>query len=514
MRYQIGLYESPRGSQVADHSDYITALQWSTDTGGDKDLTYTATIAPRDAMALFDRRDILHVQVSRGMEVLWQGRVTAAGISIDSTTSVRIQALGYRVAMYDTLYTALWRTESVAEWQPRITRTGERMDLYNSSKTDFELIVSMQARQYTTVMRGRWAYEVPSGSSRPITTIRMTLQYEVPNNVTLEVLYGPTLATATTAAATIVGPATSTTAVSTSVAASLNTRAILVGLRPTASLTLTTADDFFVEVHDIVIGTRTASTDTQANGNYSEVVGDLIAEVNDLQASYTNALDIVSSTAQVQTMESNWATVAYEDLRPGDILDELCAIGNGTTLMEWGVDEQRVLYVRPVTDIQSTWQIEVDSLTMDRMNTTLFNSVYTIRTTPAGTKVRDNYADDVDSIDQVGLVRETVVDASLFAAQSLGINSFANSRLNYLSTPLPEVRFTPSRVVLLGAIVQPYRVRAGDAIEIINALFIGVDGLSRKRKFRVIETRYDAIADSIEVVPEKAPPRLEDVVGR
>lgn len=513
MRYQIGLYESPRGSQVADHSDAITALQWSTDTGGDKDLTYTATIAPRDAMALFDRRDILHVQVSRGLEVLWQGRVTAAGISIDSTTSVRIQALGYRVAMYDTLYTALWRTESLAEWQPRAEGGGERLDLYNSSKGDFELVVSMQARTYTTAMRGRWSYEVPDDSSRPITTIRMTLQYELPSNVTLEVLYGPSRGTATTAAATIVGPATSTTAVSTSVAASLNTRAILVGLRPTASVTPAVADDFFVEIRSIVIGTRTASTNTQADGNYSEVVGDLIAEVNDLQASYTNALDIVASTAQVQTMQSDWATVVYEDQRPGEILDAICALGNGTTVMEWGVDEQRVLYVRPVTDIQSTWQIEVDSLTMDRMNTTLFNSVYTITTTPGGVKLRSDYDDDDDSIDQVGLVRQTVVDSSLFAQQSFGVNAFANSRLNYLSTPLPEIQFTPSRVVLLGAIVEPYRVRAGDAIEIINAPFIGVDGLSRKRSFRVIETRYDAVNDQLEVVPEKAPPRLEDVAG-
>lgn len=514
MRYQIGLYQSPRGSQVADHSDAITALQWSTDTGGDKDLTYTATIAPRDAMALFDRRDILHVQVSRGLEILWQGRVTAAGISIDSTTSVRIQALGYRVAMYDTLYTALWRTESVAEWQPRAGGSGERLDLYNSSKTDFALVVSMQPRRYTTAMRGRWAYEIPSGSSRPITTIRMTLDYDLPANVTLEVLYGPTLATATTAAATIVGPATSITTVSTSVSALLLTRAVQVGLRPTSTFTISSSDDWYVQIRSIVIGTRTASTDTQADGNYSEVVGDLITEVNDVQASYTNALDIVSSTAQVQTMQDNWATVVYEDQRPGAILDALCAIGNGTTLMEWGVDQQRVLYVRPVTDVQTTWDVEVDNLTMDRMNTTLFNSVYTITTTPAGTKLRSNYDDDDDSIAQVGLVRETVVDTSLFAAQSLGINSFANSRLNYLSTPLPEIRFTPSRVIQLNAIVEPYRVRAGDAVEIVNAPFIGVDGLSRKRVFRVIETRYDAIADSIEIVPEKAPPRLEDVVGR
>ena len=116
MKYQVALFESPTGALVADHTAMITQLQWATDTGGDKDLTYTALIAPRDAMALFDRRDILHVRVSRGGEVLWQGRVTGAGVSIESATSVRIQALGYRTALYDTLYTAMWVDQQLTEW--------------------------------------------------------------------------------------------------------------------------------------------------------------------------------------------------------------------------------------------------------------------------------------------------------------------------------------------------------------------------------------------------------------
>ncbi|MBU6382650.1 MAG: hypothetical protein KGR21_09630, partial [Proteobacteria bacterium] len=80
------------------------------------------------------------------------------------------------------------------------------------------------------------------------------------------------------------------------------------------------------------------------------------------------------------------------------------------------------------------------------------------------------------------------------------------------STPIPEIAIVPSRVTLLGAIVEPYRVRAGDAVQLLSLPFIGVDGLARLRQFRVVETRYDAIADRIEIVPEKAPPRLQDVV--
>ena len=139
MKYQVGLYESPTGALVADHTALITQLQWATDTGGDKDLTYTALISPRDAMSLFDRRDILHVRVSRGGEVLWQGRVTGAGVSVESATSVRIQALGYRTAMYDTLYTAMWQDQRLTEWVPLDGGSGERMDLYNRISNDAEI---------------------------------------------------------------------------------------------------------------------------------------------------------------------------------------------------------------------------------------------------------------------------------------------------------------------------------------------------------------------------------------
>jgi hypothetical protein len=150
-------------------------------------------------------------------------------------------------------------------------------------------------------------------------------------------------------------------------------------------------------------------------------------------------------------------------------------------------------------------------MSMDRMNTDLYNSVYSV-TTVNNSIVRSAAQTDANSINLANLTRQQYIDLSSSTSESN--TTPIESQLKYLVTPLPEVRFTPSRVVLLGAIVEPYRVRAGDAIEIINAPFIGVDGLSRKREFRVIETRYDAIADSIEVVPEKAPPRLEDVVGR
>jgi hypothetical protein len=114
----------------------------------------------------------------------------------------------------------------------------------------------------------------------------------------------------------------------------------------------------------------------------------------------------------------------------------------------------------------------------------------------------------------IGLRRTTFVDAGQFTDSSIGSASFADSRLNYLSTPTPEITVNPTLIILLGAIVEPYRVRAGDAIEIISAPFIRTDALNRSRLFRVIETRYDAISDQIVLTPEKAPARLEDVLRR
>lgn len=508
MKYQVGLYESPTGALVADHTAMITQLQWATDTGGDKDLTYTALIAPRDAMALFDRRDILHVRVSRGGEVLWQGRVTGAGVSIESATSVRIQALGYRTALYDTLYIAMWRTTDLRQWLPQVGFSPRRADLYNVIQSDTRIGVSVQARRYTTAMHGKLAYAVPDGSSRPITTVRMTLAYELPAGMDL-VVQRAVFATGTTTDLTrISGPATVlSSTISHVIAVGDNARAILVGIEPTTNVTVAVADDFFVTARSVILSTRTASTDALAQGSYVEVVQDLVDELSGI-----NPGQITTSTAQLTSIGGIWETVVYEDRRPGQILDEIVTYGNGTTLLEWGVDAQRTLYMRPVTDLRVTWQIEVSSMTMDRLNTDLYNAAYSVSQLPDGSVVRSAIDRDVTSILQLGIEREIVVNVGQTTDQGIGVAAFTNSRLNYLSTPIPEIAIVPSLVTRLGAIVEPYRVRAGDAVQLLSAPFIGVDGLARLRTFRVIETRYDAIADRIEITPEKAPPRLQDVV--
>ncbi|NBS92989.1 MAG: hypothetical protein EBT27_04535 [Betaproteobacteria bacterium] len=507
MKYQIGLYESPRGALVADHTALITQLQWATDTGGDKDLTYTALIAPRDAMALFDRRDILHVQVSRGGEVLWQGRVTGAGVSVESATSVRIQALGYRTAMYDLLYTAMWRTTDLRQWYPEIGVNPRRADLYNLISSESSIGLSVQARRYTVNFVGKLAYELPSNSARTITTVRMTLRYNIPSGMDVIVQSGVTSQVGITDLTRIVGPATSFSTTISHVLTGGLERVILLGLEPTTNVTIAATDDHFVRASSVTLSTRTASTSTTALGNYVEVVQDLVDYVN-----LVNPQVITASTAQLSTVGGNWETVVYEDQRPGAILDEIVRFGDGTTLLEWGVDQQRTLYMRPVTDVRQTWQVELDSMTLDRLNTDLYNSAYSVSQQPDGRTVRSSPNSDAASIEQLGLTREIVVDVGQTTDQGVGSSAFTNSRLNYLSTPIPQIAIVPSLVTFLGQIVEPYRVRAGDAVQLLSMPFIGVDGLARLRTFRVVETRYDAIADRIELTPESAPPRLQDVV--
>jgi hypothetical protein len=511
MKYQVALYESPTGALVVDHTAMITQLQWATDTGGDKDLTYTALVSPRDAMALFDRRDILHVQVSRGGEVLWQGRVTGLGVSVESATSVRIQALGYRTSLYDTLYTTMWRTTDLRQWRAQIGFSPRRADLYNVISSESNVGVSVQARRYTTSMHGKVAYEIPSRSSRTITTVRMTLAYELPAGMDLVVQRAESATLTTTDLTRISGPATVlSSTISHVITVGDNAGAILLGIEPTTNVTVAVADDFFVRASNVILSTRTASTDALAPGTYREVVLDMIDEVTGINPGE----QITTSTAQIADVAGDWETVVYEDRRPGEILDEIVTYGDGTTLLEWGVDQRRTLYVRPVTDLRVTWQIELDTMTMDRLNTDLYNAAYSVAQQPDGSVVRSAIDRNLTSIAQLGIERQIVVNVGQTTDQSIGAASFRDSRLNYLSTPIPEISMTPLRVTLLGAIVEPYRVRAGDAVQLLSLPFIGVDGLARLRQFRVIETRYDAIADRIEIVPEKAPPRLQDMLRR
>lgn len=501
MNYQVGLYESPTGALVADHTAMITQLQWATDTGGDKDLTYTALVSPRDAMSLFDRRDILHVRVSRGGEVLWQGRVTGLGVSVESATSVRIQALGYRTAMYDTLYTAMWRDQRLTEWVPLDGGSGERMDLYNRISNDAEIGVSMQARRYTTSMRGRWRYVTPSRSSRSITEARVILEYDIPAGISVRVSRAQSVGGVETTVTTIAGPATDVSVISLfTVLPSDGVTVVYAGLVPTSTVTVASTDEFYVRMSGFF-----AVSWAQGGTNPIEIPTDLIASINALNPGQlvpsADQMDIISEVAYPDT-------IVYLDQRPGDIMDELTRPGNGIVPFVWGVDHQRVVFIRDATEVQRTWQIELDTMTMDRLNTNVFNSGYALQTAIDGRQTRSTTLTNADSVTQLDLTRQTFIESPA----STFIDDVVRTELDNVSTPIPEIAIVPSRVTLLGAIVEPYRVRAGDAVQLLSLPFIGVDGLARLRQFRVIETRYDAITDRIEIVPEKAPPRLQDVV--
>ncbi|NCZ71446.1 MAG: hypothetical protein EBY80_15045, partial [Actinobacteria bacterium] len=84
-----------------------------------------------------------------------------------------------------------------------------------------------------------------------------------------------------------------------------------------SNVTVVAVDDFFVTAANIILSTRTASTDALAQGNYVEIVQDLVDEVTSI-----NPGQITASTAQISTVAAGWETVVYEDRRPGEILDK------------------------------------------------------------------------------------------------------------------------------------------------------------------------------------------------
>ena len=499
MKYQIGLYESPTGALVADHTALITQLQWATDTGGDKDLTYTALIAPRDAMALFDRRDILHVQVSRGGEVLWQGRVTGAGVSVESATSVRIQALGYRTAMYDTLFSAIYRDDTFDNWQFRDGGSGERADLYSRIQSQDSIGLSMQARRYTTSTRGRLQLSVENPNI-PLEAFDAVVNLDIPTGFNLRTSYAnnPTASFASeTVIDTLSGPYSGDYNISWNGLPSDNVQALRIGLVPTTNVTVSSTDDYYFRL--------TFST-VSAIFNLT-MVADIIQSINAINS---DSLSFSSQQTFGQFPNALFPQVmVYRDQRPGDVMDHLISAGEfGTNAsFVWGVDQRRVLYVRRAIDIVTTWQIEVAGLTLDRVNTTIYNQGYGVATNNSGAVVRTSTFSVQESITQLGLTRQLAIPVRAATDTDIVQTIIANA-----ATPIPQIAIVPSLVTFLGQIVEPYRVRAGDAVQLLSMPFIGVDGLARLRTFRVVETRYDAIADRIELTPESAPPRLQDVV--
>lgn len=510
MQFQVGLYDAPEGSLIADHSYRIEKLAWSTDLHGDRDCFYEAAVGLREAMELIDQTNSMYLQVNRGAENVWAGRVDTTALQINGGDAVlRIEALGPRAALSDGRYSALWSDTRVAEWRPQHTGVGLPPTPPEKYNMDFNnrLYISLKKNQTYAQNSdiGAVYYLGPDDGARGIQRFSFTYSIRLPAgwNVSVNswsydpVTDTPTYAGSTPWSLTATGGLQTGTVSAVFTGNPIGINFMIYNTNP--NFTNPNEDNFWFARLTGVRVTTVAATSIFG----SDIVASVLATV-----SSENPDQIVASAHSLQNPNLDMLDALFEDVTPAEVFQWIADIGDGTQRWEWGVARDRIAYLRPPGEVVNAWQIEVSELDLERSISDLYNRVYATYTQINDRILRTPVAEDLESINATGLKRGLHVSSDGDTSETLAAR-LRDAALAESSQPRPRMQVQPIRVTRAGTQVRNYDVRAGDRCTIPNLPIIGSATFERLRSFRVSETSYDGMTDTLTIVPELPTAQLE-----
>lgn len=239
--------------------------------------------------------------------------------------------------------------------------------------------------------------------------------------------------------------------------------------------------------------------------------------VSHMAASYvsaTNADQLSSSTALIQSPGLDLLNEEYKDVSPADVATHLATLGSSSgARYEVGVYEDRKLFFRPINSAARAWYVDATDLQIARTLEALANVVYATYSDASGRRIITANGVDSASIARYGLIRLGIVDGNTTSVTQAG--TIRDTAL--ADTKDPKPRATIAFNAIYGASGERYPlwlVRSGDTITIRN-LPVGIStSVDRIRTFRITHTSYDAVADTLSVEPELPPPTLEVMLAR
>lgn len=232
-------------------------------------------------------------------------------------------------------------------------------------------------------------------------------------------------------------------------------------------------------------------------------------------ASKTIVTDIISSVSSANSYMSSstllcgspaltW-TEEFERQTPADILDRVAQRGDGSTIWEWNVWENRLLGFRARGAIGKQWRVDVSNPEVTRSLEQVWNSVYGV------------YADTVTaeaanavSQDRYGVKREIAINAQ--TDDSTVAANFRDAWLDFYKESAGVGSIDVDAIYdPFGARYPVWMARSGDTVGIRNlppALSTDID---RIRSFRVSETTVKFPPQPggvpvLSVTPEFGPP--------
>lgn len=186
MKMQLGVYEAT-GRLVMDFSALASNVRMSTGPHGLESLVADLSLSVRQAARWYSDRRTLEIRASYGPLTVWRGRLEDVAFTSDGLS---ITAYGAWTALGDSLYTALWSDDSVAEW---VEVTGsnnagfwpERFEKDNNNRL---YLAPRKDELYSSAIFGGWTYETQDKGTRPLKIVQFDYILDAATDWTAQLL--------------------------------------------------------------------------------------------------------------------------------------------------------------------------------------------------------------------------------------------------------------------------------------------------------------------------------------
>lgn len=458
-----------------------------------------------ESFRIYDRPGLPHVSVVGNGATAWEGRLEDVAIV---NGGVRLKAFGYQRALSDAPYTGLFSDTSTNKW---ITWTTE----YDSSRRPELYAYDFDNRIWAGLTKGASygastdtyiaAYYTPNTSTQYIAYFSGSYAYNLPSGWTFRI--GSRNAASSVVAFTDIttsGGSTAGGSFAYTYAASLAVTTITFGIYNSASVSYT------------------APSASESGAYYAKLTSPRITS----GASVIYPSDIAASLAAVYTNLPSTSSVlitsnpldlqneVYNDETGADILTRLAGLGSSAgSVWEWGVYDGGLLHYRARGSAGRAWYVDATALEVERTIDTLYNSVYAKYSDANGRTLRTAASTASDSVSRYGLTRTRKVNADTTSATQAGY--IRDVGLTDGKDPSPRVGLVFDRLYdATGAQWPLWACMSGDSITIRNLPPSISSAIDRISTFRVSETDYDAMTDTITVTPETPVPALDVMIAQ
>ena len=503
------IFTEPNGALFFDALGITESLTFTTNEHGFAALDAFVPLTLAEQFRLYDRPGLPHVVVSDNGGVVWEGRLEDVEITEDG---VRMGAFGYQRAMSDTPYIGKWSTTLYDDWLELDNQLAGRGEAYALFRHD------RRGRLYATIQEGAsvpstdsagFIWIEPDGSFTDIAKITFDYADTLPTNFQLYVEYYTSGLVFDSNTAVVTGDGTAQSGSFSGSPSGTILGVAILAYNNTGGAYNNTAETgaFYFSITNLRVWGTTSSS----------VYGDEIARGIVSTVSGINSTQLSSSTALISSPALDLRDEVYLDEYPATILDRLSSYGDNSSpsqLYEWGVWENRLLHFRQRGSQARTWYVDISDLQLQRTINALRNSVYATYTyTLDNRTLRTSTSADSNSIARYGLTRRAALNISTTNSTQAG--AYRDTHLADLKDPKPRISIQFTELYdASGARWPLYSCRAMDTIIIRNLPPTLSTAIDRIRSFRIIETRYDAIADVLTVTPEAYMPTLDWLVAR